>query len=265
MSGAGTRSCRPVRAPPPDMRLTVIGCGDAFGSGGRFNTCFLIEASQSTILLDCGASTMVALHARGLDPASIAGVILSHLHGDHFGGLPFFLLDAQFLTRRDKPLLIAGPPGTGSRLTAVMEVFFPGSGATKWRFPLQVEEIAVGPRRKLLGFAIQTTEVLHQSGAPSTAVRISDGQRILAYSGDTEWTDALFRVADEADLFIVECYDYERKLAGHMNWADLQSRLSQLNARRIMLTHMNPSMLKQQAKVRETGVILAEDGLVHEL
>ena len=247
------------------MRLTVIGCGDAFGSGGRFNTCFLIEASNSAILLDCGASSMVALHARGIDAASIDGVILSHLHGDHFAGLPFFLLDGQFLTRREKPLLVAGPPGTRSRLVDAMEVFFPGSGATKWRFPLQVEEIAVGPRCELRGLAIETTEVLHQSGAPSTAVRISDGQRILAYSGDTEWTDALFPVADGADLFIVECYDYERKLTGHMNWADLQSHLSQLNARRIMLTHMNPSMLKQQAEVRETGVILAEDGLVHEL
>ena len=254
-----------ARALPPDMRLTVIGCGDAFGSGGRFNTCFLIEASQSTILLDCGASSMVALHARGIDPASIDGVILTHLHGDHFGGLPFFLLDAQFLARREKPFVIAGPPGTRNRLAAAMEVFFPGSGATKWRFPLQVEEIAVGLRCDLLGCAIDTTEVLHQSGAPSTAVRISDGRCVLAYSGDTEWTDALFRVAEGADLFIVECYDFERKLAGHMNWGDLQPRLPQLKARRIMLTHINPGMLQQQAKARETGVLLAADGLVHQL
>jgi ribonuclease BN (tRNA processing enzyme) len=257
--------CLPAPALLPDMRLTVIGCGDAFGSGGRFNTCFLIEASQSTFLLDFGASSMVALHARGIDPASIDGVILTHLHGDHFGGLPFFLLDAQFLTRREKPFIIAGPPGTRTRLAAAMEVFFPGSGATKWRFPLQVEEIVVGLRCELFGCAIETTEVLHQSGAPSTAVRISDGPSVLAYSGDTEWTDALCGVAEGTDLFIVECYDFDRKLAGHMNWGDLQLRLSQLNARQIMLTHMNPSMLQQQAKVRETGVLLAADGFVHQV
>src|SRR5206468_859349 len=114
----------------------------------------------------------------------------------HFGGLPFFLLDAQFLTRRDKPLVIAGPPGTRNRLSAAMEVFFPGSDATKWRFPLEVTEIAIGPRCDLLGLQIETTEVVHQSGAPSTAVRIADGGRVLAYSGDTEWTDALYRVAE---------------------------------------------------------------------
>ena len=78
------------------MRLTIVGSGDAYGSGGRFNTCFLVESTKATLLIDCGASSLVALKARGIDPTRIDGVILSHLHGDHFGGLPFLLLDAQF-------------------------------------------------------------------------------------------------------------------------------------------------------------------------
>ena len=56
------------------MRLTVIGSGDAFGSGGRFNTCFMIEADGRTILLDCGASSPVALKARNIDFNAIDGV-----------------------------------------------------------------------------------------------------------------------------------------------------------------------------------------------
>ena len=91
------------------MRLTVIGSGDAFGSGGRFNTCFLLETAKGTLLVDCGASSLIALKARGVDPNAIDGILLSHLHGDHFGALPFLLMDAQFLTRRERPLLIAGP------------------------------------------------------------------------------------------------------------------------------------------------------------
>jgi ribonuclease BN (tRNA processing enzyme) len=247
------------------MRLTVIGCGDAFGSGGRFNTCFLIEGRRSSILLDCGASSMVSLRRQGIDANAIDGVILTHLHGDHFGGLPFFLLDAQFLARRDKPLLVVGPLGARDRLSAAMEVFFPGSSETKWRFFLDVKEIVAGSSCEMLGFGIRTTEVVHYSGAPSTAVRVSDGSHVLAYSGDTEWIDALFGVADGADLLIMECYDFSRRLTGHMNWPDLQSRLPQLNARRIMLTHMNPTMLVQHEALRRTGVMLAEDGLVYEL
>jgi ribonuclease BN (tRNA processing enzyme) len=180
------------------MRLTIVGSGDAFGSGGRFNTCFQVESASATVLVDCGASSLVALKARGLDPDRLDGVILSHLHGDHFGGLPFLLLDAQHLSRRQRPLIIAGPPGTRARLAAALEVLFPGAAATKWRFAWEVTEIAPGHSRDILGFGVVTAEVPHPSGAPATAVRLTDGSATLAYSGDTEWTDALPAIADGA-------------------------------------------------------------------
>src|SRR2546421_13124355 len=163
------------------MKITIVGSGDAFGSGGRFNTCFRIETLGRDLLLDCGASSLPALKAQGVEPNAIDGVILSHLHGDHFGGLVFLLMDAHFLSRRTRPLLIAGPPGTRARLDAALEVFFPRSTSIPWRYPWHVVEIAPGEPAEFLGFSVQTTEVIHQSGAPSTAVRISDRERVLAY------------------------------------------------------------------------------------
>jgi ribonuclease BN (tRNA processing enzyme) len=244
------------------MRLTVIGSGDAFGSGGHFNTCFMIEAGGRTVLLDCGASTPVALKQRGIDLNAIDGVILSHLHGDHFGALPFLMLDWQFHCRRERPLTIAGPPGTRERLDAAMEVFFPRASRNAWRFSCSIEEIAPQTAADVLGFALRTVEVVHQSGAPSTAVRLAQGGMILSYSGDTEWTDALIGVAEGADLFIIECYDHARSLSGHMNFQTLKEKRPLLRARRIMLTHMNPSMLARIDEAREQGFLVAEDGLV---
>lgn len=243
------------------MKLTVIGCGDAFGSGGRSNTCFLVEAG-STILLDCGASAPVALKARNVDLNAIDGVVLSHLHGDHFGGLPFLLLDWQFHQRRERPLTIAGPPGTRERLEAACEVFFPQSSRNAWRFPLEVRDLALGRPHDVLGFAVNTVEVVHQSGAPSTAVRLARSGKVLGYSGDTEWTDALIGVADGADLFIAECYDYSRDLTGHSSFATIRRKRGLLRAGRIMLTHMNPTMLQRTAEAVDEGFLVAEDGLV---
>lgn len=244
------------------MNLTIIGCGDAFGSGGRFNTCFMLETAKAVLLVDCGASSMSALNARQIDTNRIDGIVLSHLHGDHFGGLPFLLLNAQFLARRDKPLLIAGPPGTRERVDALLEACFPkAKTGIKWRFQWQVQEIPVAVPTEVLGHTVLSAEVVHQSGAPSTALRLSDGETLFAYSGDTEWTDALLGVAREADLFICECYGFAGKLTGHLSWEILKPRLADLKARRIMLTHMNPTMLARLDEVRAGGVLLAEDGL----
>lgn len=247
------------------MRLTIIGCGDAFGSGGRFNTCFMIETAGRIVLLDCGASSLVALKARNIDLNTIDGVILSHLHGDHFGALPFFLLDAQLLSLRSRPLVIAGPPGTRERLNAACEVFFPRSSTNPWKFPIEIVEITPGVPDEVLGFAIRTVEVIHQSGAPSTAVRLMQDGKVLSYSGDTEWTDALIPIADGADLFIVECYNYDRQSRGHMSFSALREKRGELRARRIMLTHMNPTMLARLDEARGEGFLLAEDGLCIEI
>jgi ribonuclease BN (tRNA processing enzyme) len=247
------------------MQLTILGSGDAFGSGGRFNTCFMVETGQRTVLVDFGASSLVALRARSIDPNRVDGIIISHLHGDHFGGLPFLLLDAQFLSRRTAPLVIAGPPGSRDRIDALLEVFFPRSTGTKWHFPWEVVEIAPGVTSKILGLDIATAEVIHPSGAPSTAVRLSDGRSVLAYSGDTEWTEALIPIADGADLLIIECYEHARPVAGHISWNILKARLSDLRARRIMITHMNPSMLARVDEATSLGLLVAEDGLAMEI
>jgi ribonuclease BN (tRNA processing enzyme) len=244
------------------MRLTIVGCGDAFGSGGRFNTCFWLKTAKATLLVDCGASTPVALKVRGLDHGEVDGIVLSHLHGDHFGALPFLLIEAQLVTRRERPLVIAGPPGSRARIDEAIEVLFRGALTNRWRFPFEIVEIEPGRPAEILGHAVTTAEVAHQSGAPSTALRISDGEKLFAYSGDTAWTDALFGVADGADLFMVECFGYAGVLKGHLSWEILKPKLPSLRAKRIMVTHMNPSMLAKVEEARAAGLLIAEDGMV---
>ncbi len=243
------------------MRLTIIGSGDAFGSGGRTNTCFWLETAKGTLVVDFGASALPALKALKRDPNTIDAIVLSHLHGDHFGGLPFLLLDYQYLARREQPLTVAGPPGTRARLDAALEVFFPKSTGTTWRFAWEVQEIAVGIASDVLGHSLLTAQVVHQSGAPSTALRLSDGNKTFAYSGDTEWTDALLAIASGADLFVCECYGHAGKLTGHLTWETLQPKLPAFGAKRVMLTHMNPSMLARLDEAAAAGVLVAGDGM----
>jgi ribonuclease BN (tRNA processing enzyme) len=117
----------------------------------------------------------------------------------------------------------------------------------------------------MLGFRVVTAEVLHPSGAPSTALRLSDGGATLAYSGDTEWTDALLPIADGVQLLIVECSGYAGRIPYHLTWEILAPRLPDLRAQRIMITHMNPTVLAHLDEIRAAGVLVAADGDVIDL
>ena len=77
------------------LAVRFLGTGDAFASGGRFQTCIMLETNQERVLLDCGASSLIPIKRAGIDPNEISLVLITHLHGDHFGGLPFLVLDGQ--------------------------------------------------------------------------------------------------------------------------------------------------------------------------
>jgi ribonuclease BN (tRNA processing enzyme) len=239
------------------VRLTFLGSGDAFGSGGRLQTCMLVEAGGRRLLLDCGATSLVALRRQGVDPATIDAVLVTHLHGDHFGGLPFLLLDGQF-RRGERPLVVAGPPGIEARVTAALEALFPGASAVRRRFATTFVEWEARRPMDVAGVSATAYPVVHPSGAPPFALRLQSGGRTLAYSGDTEWTDALLEAAAAADLFVCEAYTFDRPIKYHLDYATLAAHRARLGCRRLIVTHMSEEML---ARVESLDVEAARDGL----
>lgn len=156
------------------VKLKILGCGDAFGAGGRLNTCFLLDRGGGpNLLVDCGATSLVSMRRFGVDPNSIDAILISHLHGDHFGGLPIYILDAQVISARVKPLVIVGPPSIGARLRDAMESLFPGSSNAQRKFDVEVIELIPGRESTpLAGVNVTGYEVRHPSGAPALALRI---------------------------------------------------------------------------------------------
>ena len=244
------------------MQVRFVGCGDAFGSGGRYNTCFHVTGRSTNFLIDCGASSLPALKRLDIVRDDIDLVLITHFHGDHFAGLPFLLLDAQF-TRRTRPLVIAGPEGIETRLTQAMEALFENSSRTKQRFDLSV--VALEPEEERSFGAIKVTPypVIHgESGGPFLAYRVEAEGRIIAYSADTEWTEALVPAACDADLFIAEAYTYDRVVKNHLSLATLEAHLSEIKPKRLVLTHMSDDMLGRLDTLAYTA---ASDGMVVEL
>jgi ribonuclease BN (tRNA processing enzyme) len=242
------------------MKLQFLGSGDAFGSGGRFNTCFhLTRAQGGNVLIDCGASSMVAIRKWGVDPNAVSTVLVSHLHGDHFGGLPFFLLDAQLVSRRIAPLTLAGPPGFEARLLTIMEAMFAGSTKVERKFTTTIRELALHERAEIDGLHVTPYLMKHYSGAPSYALRVETEGKVLTYSGDTEWVEELIPAGRDADLFICEAYFFDKVMKYHIDYTTLTNHLGEIRPKRTIVTHMSAELLGRQGEVELEA---AHDGLV---
>jgi ribonuclease BN (tRNA processing enzyme) len=241
------------------VSVTFVGAGDAFGSGGRFNTCIMVDGASVRFTMDFGATSLTALNQLGIEHNSIDAVLLTHMHGDHFGGLPFMLLDAMLGARRDRPLTIAGPKDVEARIMAAVDALFPGSSAMTPKFPINYVELAVGEANDVLGLTVTPYAAKHTPQTDPTALRVAVDDRIVTYSGDGEWTPDLTEASRGADLFIAECYFHSRAVKGHMSYPDIQRQRDRFAAKRIILTHLGPEMLANRGAVDEQ---CAEDGLV---
>ena len=199
------------------MRVTFVGTGDAFGSGGRAHTCLRLDNAGRTLMIDFGAASIVGWRRLGFSFNDIDGLLSTHLHGDHVYGLPG-LLTSWALNQRDQPLTIFSPPGLEAMLTAIWQhsfvvLSFPihfveidpaGAPATVWRsdllevtaLPLDHRVPAVGylfrepPRpRTMRGDAIETFGIPFQQLPAITAgadLATADGRLILNRELTTE-------------------------------------------------------------------------------
>jgi len=240
------------------IEIQFLGSGDAFGSGGRLQSCVLVMYSRGQFLIDCGVSCLIGMSRYGVNPNDISMIFISHLHGDHGGGIPFLILASQILYKRTEPLLIVGPPGMKEWIVQAMEVFFPGSSRSQRKFSLEIVEF----RDRCPEVSRDVTATPYPNfhhGDSSFSLRIECDGKIIAYSSDTEWTDTLCEVAGNADLFIAEAYFYEKKVKGHMDYLTLMSNYAKIKAKRLMLIHMSSDMLTMLEKIQSE---YAEDGKI---
>jgi ribonuclease BN (tRNA processing enzyme) len=251
-----------------NVRVTFLGTGGPFASGGRLQSCVLVEGSGGRVLIDCGATALVGMDRYGVDPDSIDAILLSHLHGDHFGGIPFLVVEALAGSRargerpRDRRLLIAGPPETEDRVRRAMDVFGYAPFHERAVAAGLLAFVALEPGRPTAVRPVEATafSVVHTPEA--TALRVTCAGKTVGYSGDTEWTDALVEAAADADLFICLAYSFDTPLASMLSHATLAEQRARLTCRRLLLTHIGPEM---QRRLADAAFEVAEDGMVVEL
>ncbi len=244
------------------MKVHFLGCGDAFGSGGRNHSAYLVEASDRLFLLDCGPTTLLSMKRAGFDPQRLDAIILSHLHGDHFGGLPFFFLEYLYGTPPSKSLPIMGPATTEERVRTLTHCMYPGISERNQSLPTRFHILEPGKQESIEGIDILPFRVPHQVQEISLGLKIGYQGKQILYSGDSAWTDQFITHSKGVDLFICECSFFARDSEAHLSYRKIQENLPQLKCKNLVLTHMDEETLSQRL---DLSVKSAEDGMVVEI
>lgn len=235
--------------------IRFLGTGSASAPGGRSHSCILVRGATTSLLLDCGAAALPAI-TRRIDAEEIDAVLVSHLHGDHFGGIPFLLMEQGF-AGRTRPLLICGPRDLERRVSDLALALFSDFNAQPLAYPVEFQPLH-SDEREVAGAGISGLPVVHIPGSDAHGLRVRIDGKLIAYSGDAEWSDAIPAVADGADLFVCESTTYALRWKGHLSALEIAAHREELHCGRIVLTHLGPEAVARRG---DMPFEVAEDGM----
>jgi ribonuclease BN (tRNA processing enzyme) len=239
------------------VKVRFLGTGNAFADGGRSHACIHLEATGASLLLDCGGSSLPPIK-KALNPETIQAIAISHLHGDHFGGIPYFLMEQHF-AGRTAPLAIGGPRELQQRSTRAGEALFKDFfGPITIDYGLSFVTLRETPVT-LGGAEVSAHPVKHVAESDPHGLRVKIDGKLIAYSGDARWSEELVTVARGADLFICESTNFSKSDPAHLSYTELIANRAKLDCGRIILTHLGKESL---AHLAEMELEPAQDGMM---
>jgi ribonuclease BN (tRNA processing enzyme) len=255
------------------MKLTVIGCSGSYPGPDSAASCYLLEAQDPAdakktwrILVDLGSGALGALQ-RHVDPLTVDGLFISHLHADHFFDIAGYYVLRKYHPSGSQPRIpLWGPRSTKSRVARAYGLPLDPGMNEEFRFrKVRKAPMCVGP------FTVTAKRMDHPIEA--YAYRIECAGRVLVYSGDTAKCDALVEFAEGADVLLAEAAfrDSGDNPPGiHMTGSEAATVAQEAGAGMLVLTHIPPWHEKQLAVEEAKGhfdgpIELAAEGSVYEV
>lgn len=243
-------------------RVTILGSSDAFGAGGRLFGCYLVETRTTTLLLECGPTVLQGLKRAGHDPARLDCVLVSHLHGDHFGGIPFLFMEYRYQTPRTRPLGVYGPAGLRERVDDLFSALYRGIAASEEPYEVTYGEVRPGTAFRLGDVLVEPFGVEHVPELTCVGYRVTAEGKTICFSGDSTWGPELKAAADGADLFLCECSTYDTQLEIHVSYPEVAAEAATVDCKRLVLTHLGSEVLERGDEI---SLECATDGMTIEL
>lgn len=248
------------------LKVTFLGVGEAFDEA-LSNTSLLVQTPMTTVLLDCGFSTVQRVWETLPDPEALDAVYLSHTHADHLFGLPSLLV-RYAEEGREKPLTVLGRPGLADHVRKVCDFAYPGI-ANKLSFQLRFGVLDAAGAKKPEGTstlnADDTETILNdlwisvaptKHSVPSMAVKLEwmdmgSPPRTICYSGDGMWTKEAAKLYEKCDLLVHECYLEEGETWGHASVDAVVELYKKVRPKQMALVHLRRTLRPKREELLE--------------
>ncbi len=250
------------------MRLTILGHGPAPTQPDTPASGILVEAEDTSVLFDCGQGVISALR-RMLDPRTLDGIVVGHMHADHYLDLAGLRYLFPWGERAKRRLPVHLPPGGRPRLDALATAISERSGFFDESF--EIAEYAEGETLTIGHLRIRPFASRHYVPAWGMEITDREGHRVI-YAGDTGPSERLQTVARGANLLICEAtiadMSEDDPARGHLTAAEALDIARHAGVRQTLLTHY-PSLLRDsiEERIATSGLdaILARPGLTIDL
>ena len=253
------------------MHFAFLGTSGALPSIRRDTTSLVFVGADDSVLVDCGGSPIQKLRLAAVDPATLAHVVITHIHVDHAYGLPALIQGLKILQRR-APLTVSCPEEHVEPLRSVLAAF--GLLDRADMFPVAVSAVPARPRAAVAitkSFAISASPNAH-GRMPNLALRIDGaGAEPVVYSSDTGPCDAVVDLARGAATLVHEAtwgVSGDGRGDAHASAADAGAVAARAGVRRLILTHLDQEQpadataLVAAARARFAGEIEIAEELV---
>ena len=215
------------------FELMVLGAGPAYTDRpGATGACYLLRHADGSILLDLGQGSFPRL-ARELEPSELQGVLVTHLHPDHFVDLVPLRHYLRWHFHPSRHVRVLGPAGLAERLDGLHAE--PGFSAAA----LDIERLSEGART-VGPFTIQASLVEHTDESYGLRVAIDDGPG-LVYSGDCGRAEDLEVLIRPGDVLLSEVSFGAGPVpadAAHLAGPDVGGLARRMGVEDVLLTHL---------------------------
>lgn len=245
------------------MEIKFLGNWSSHLEAGKRNVSLLVDRH---ILLDCGPHTIESLLESGINPDNLDMILISHMHLDHFGGLAEILWYRGSRNISDE-LTIMGPPGIRKNIERILQIYNTPDNDLFRVTANYVEINHNGEVNEIRSRFVESKKDDHVEAfqgnhiIPDNIYRIEYQKHVIAYTGDTAYTENISKAGEGADLLFHEMTytDSESKIAEfwkHSTYSSAMKGFRESRAGKLVPVHLTDGTLSVLKSGNEEDIIL---------